>query len=76
MTKFIKPYGLTLPPIIKVFKWKVGSLFQKKRAWVEDDDFKLISVPIGEPHSWMKKLAKTTDVNVSIVKVGEIVLFS
>jgi L-ascorbate metabolism protein UlaG (beta-lactamase superfamily) len=41
MQKFIKPYGITLPPIKKVFKWKFKSLFQKKRAWVKDDDFKL-----------------------------------
>ncbi len=46
MTKFIKPYGLTLPPIAKVFKWKIGSFFQKKRAWVEDDDFKLTVHPL------------------------------
>ena len=46
MTKFIKPYGLTLQPIIKVFKWKVGSLFQKKGVWVEDDDFKLTVRPL------------------------------
>lgn len=46
MTKFIKPYGITLPPILKVFKWKFSSLFKKKRAWVEDDDFKLTIHPL------------------------------
>jgi len=39
--KFIMPYGLTIAPFKKVFKWKFGSLFNKKRVWVEDDDFKL-----------------------------------
>ena len=46
MKKFIKPYGITLPPIIKVFKWKIGLLFKKKRAWVEDDNFKLTAHPL------------------------------
>jgi len=47
MTKFIKPYGITLPPIKKVFKWKLGSLFQKRRVLVEDDDFKLTIHPLN-----------------------------
>ena len=46
MAKFIKPYGITLAPIKKVFKWKLGSLFKKKRAWVEDDDFTLTVHPL------------------------------
>ncbi len=35
------PYGLRIPPIKKVFKWKIGTLFQKKRPSVPDDDFTL-----------------------------------
>jgi len=35
------PYGLTHAPIKKVLKWKLGTLFKKKRAWVEEDDFRL-----------------------------------
>ena len=34
--------------------------------------FKLSDEPIGEPHSWIKRLAKTTDIELSIVDVGEI----
>ena len=41
MHKFIKPYGLKHAPIKKVLRWKLGSLFKKKRSWVKDDDFRL-----------------------------------
>ena len=47
MKKFIKPYGIMTPPIKKVFKWKIASLFQKKRALVEDDNFKLTVQPLS-----------------------------
>ena len=46
MSKFIRDYGLAKPPIGKVLKWKLSSLFVKKRAWVEDDDFKLTVHPL------------------------------
>jgi len=41
MKKFTMPYGLTHAPIKKVLKWKLGTLFKKKRSRVKDDDFKL-----------------------------------
>ena len=48
MTKFIKPYSITKPPSLKkVFKWKIGSLFQKNRERVADDNFKLTIHPLN-----------------------------
>ena len=41
MKKFIMPYGITTAPIKKVFKWKLGSMVRKKRAWVKEDNFTL-----------------------------------
>jgi len=41
MKKFVMPYGLTHAPIKKVLKWKLGTLFKKKRARVKDDEFRL-----------------------------------
>ena len=47
--KHITLYGLSTPPIKEVFKWKLGSLFQKKRPPVTDDNFSL------EVHTLSKK---------------------
>jgi len=34
--------------------------------------FKLSDEPIGEPHSWIKRLSIESKVNISILEVGEI----
>ncbi|NOX15657.1 MAG: metal-dependent hydrolase [Epsilonproteobacteria bacterium] len=34
--------------------------------------FKLADEPIGEPHTWIKKLAKNSDIKINILDVGEI----
>ncbi len=39
--KYITAYGIKRSPINKVFKWKIGNIFKKKRQKVSDDDFKL-----------------------------------
>ncbi len=39
--KHIRAYGIQKSPMVKVFKWKIGNIFKKKRQKVSDDDFKL-----------------------------------
>ncbi|MCF6173829.1 MAG: MBL fold metallo-hydrolase, partial [Campylobacteraceae bacterium] len=34
--------------------------------------FKLSDEPIGEPHTWIKKLAKNSDIKINILNIGEI----
>ena len=34
--------------------------------------FKLTEEPIGEPHSWMKRLSLETNIDISILDVGEV----
>jgi hypothetical protein len=45
--KFNKPYGITKAPIKKALKWKLGSLFIKRRERVADDDFRLNVQPLS-----------------------------
>lgn len=47
MKKFNKPYGITKAPIKKALKWKLGSLFKKRRERVADDDFRLNIQPLS-----------------------------
>jgi len=39
--KFLMPYGIHTPPMREVFKWKLRTLFKKRRPVVADDDFRL-----------------------------------
>jgi len=45
--KYLMPYGLQSPPMKEVFRWKMRTLFQKKRAAVADDDFVLATYPLS-----------------------------
>jgi len=45
-TQYRMPYGLQSPPMKEVFRWKMRTLFQKKRATVADDDFVLKVHPL------------------------------
>lgn len=56
MKKFNKPYGITKAPIKKALKWKLGSLFTKRRERVADDDFRLNVQPLSA-----KDLARDDD---------------
>jgi len=44
--KHLRDYGIHKPPMDKVFKWKVGNLFKKKRTKVSDDEFILKVHPL------------------------------
>ena len=46
MSRHLRAYGIHNPPMDKVFKWKVGNIFKKKRAKVSDDAFVLKVHPI------------------------------
>jgi len=46
--RYITAYGITKPPMDKVFKWKMKNLFSKKRPRVSDDDFKLQVHPLTQ----------------------------
>ena len=44
--KFLMPYGIHTPPMKQVFKWKLRTLFQKRRSAVADDHFRLKVHPL------------------------------
>jgi len=46
LAKHLTPYGIHKPPMDKVFKWKVGNLFKKRREKHSDDDFQLKVHPL------------------------------